>query len=363
MIPDATASAARACTIEGRGPVSFADLYDLFTHSGFMPEDKARLVAEHRADVERTFARLEHGGALLDWVRARDEQHRTVGYLSTAWCYRRTTMFQHLAAVPGFQAGGPMVVDLMDRIDAEPQCDFMKFYFLADNPYPARIYGSFGESAGDGRTCMMSTVAHLVTSVDATIHSDSGIAYRVRPAAGEDLDRIDEWLADHESPLRRHAEDLAPHDLALDSLNRRYQRLGLFRQRQALLASDGDTPAGFALIELSSPGLNLSEGLSAFRVHVFEHAQGDADGVRAALIRAAQDLYRAAGRRAVLGLVDVSAADAGDASEVASYQRLGLRVPATSKCIIMHRSRFGAFRDHVARLTRCRRRVAVGVPS
>lgn len=337
-------------TLDDRGPIAFAELHDLFTRSGFMPEDKARLVAAHRDEIEATFARLQRGGPLLNWVLARSEASTAVGYLSAVWCHRRTTMFQHLAGVPGFQTGGALVVDLMEQTIAEPQFDFMKFYFLADNPYPARIYGSFGESAGDGRTCTMKSVAHVVTTVDAAVGRPDEI--RVRAAAGDDLDVLDEYLADHEISLVRHAEDLSAFEWSLESLNRRYQRVGLFRQRHVLVATLCDQPVGFALADLSSPGLNLSEGLSAFRTHVLDAALGDEDRIRGALVRAVQDVYRRAGRQLVLGLVDTA--------DVPSYERLGLSAPAVSKCIIMHRSRFSAFRDHVGRLTRCRPRVAAG---
>lgn len=340
-----------AYQLEARGTVRFPELYDLFVRSGFMPDDKARLIAAQRTAVEHTFAQLDRGGPLLNWMLARDPEGAAVGYLSTIWCYRRTTMFQHLSGLPGFQTGGALVVELMEEIMAEPQFDFMKFYFLADNPYPARIYGSFGDSAGDGRTCTMKSCAHVVCPVQATQAPGPG-DIEVRVADGQDLDLLDEFLATHESALIRQAEDLSAHQWTLESLNRRYQHLRLFRQRQVLIATRRQEPAGFALVELSSPGLNLSEGLSAFRTIVLDSALGDEDRVRDALLRGVQDVYRHAGRTHVLGLVDPA--------DVASYQRLGLTVPAISKCIVMHRSRFAAFRDHVARLTRYRNRVLVG---
>lgn len=338
--------------LEVRGNIDFPQLYDLFVRSGFMPDDKAQLIAAHRPAVEHTFTQLDRGGPLLNWMLARGPEGAAVGYLSTVWCYRRTTMFQHLSGLPGSHTGGALVVELMEQIIAEPQFDFMKFYFLADNPYPARIYGSFGDSADDGRTCTMKSYAHIVSRLE-TRPGPAGTDIEVRAAEGQDLDLLDEFLATHESVLVRQAEDLSPHQWTLESLNRRYQHVHLFRQRQVLIATRGREPLGFALVELSSPGLNLSEGLSAFRTVVLDSALHDEDRVREALLHGIQDVYRHAGRAVALGLVDPA--------DVPSYQRLGLSSPAVSKCIVMHRSRFAAFRDHVARLTRYRTRVLAGV--
>ena len=354
MTTDTTTIRGNGFELHGNGRTKFDELYQLFVESGFMPPEKAHLVADHRADIELGFNALQDHSPLLNWVTARDEGGRATGYLSTIWCHRRTTMFQHLSGIRGSRTGGAMVVELMKRTFVEPQFDFVKFYFLADNPYPARIYGSFGEAASDDCTCTMRTVSHVVTSVDAPIGALAR-DIRVREAAGDDLDWVDEYFADHETPLVRRAEDLTAEALRLDELNRRYQKAGLFRYRHVLVAFRGVQIVGCALVELSSPGLNLSEGLSAFRTFVADDAFGDEDAIRAALVRAAQDIYRRAGRRTVLGLVGVD--------ETPSYVRLGLSAPATSRCILMHRARFEDFAEHVGRLTRWRSRTLVGAAS
>lgn len=338
--------------IEDNARLRFQDAYELFVHSGFMPEDKARLVATHRRDIEHTFDTLEAHPPLLMSATARDENGRAVGYVSAVTCFRRTNMFQHLSGLPGFNTGGAMVVALMHRTIEEPQFDYMKFYFLADNPYPARLYGSFGEAAADDRTCVIRTVAHVVFSTTTALEpADPSI--RVREASGQDLEWVEDYFLDREIALVRRAEDLSAEEIRLERLNRRYQRVGLFRHRHVLMAFEGVQVLGFALVELSSPGLNLSEGLSAFRIHLSEAGMRAEDAVRKALLQAAQDIYRRAGRHLVIGLV-------GD-DERAAYERLGLDVPATSRCILMHRCRFDDFADHVGRLTRTKRRMTTGV--
>ncbi|MFN7982487.1 MAG: hypothetical protein U0Q11_11560 [Vicinamibacterales bacterium] len=287
-------------------------------------------------------------------MTARDDAGRPVGYLSAIASHGRTTMFQHLAAVRGAQAGGAMVVELMKVTWAEPQFDYVKFYFLANNPYPSRIYGSFGEAFDDGETCIMRTVAHVVSTVDAPI---GAIAphLQVRDASRSDLQWVEAYIRRHESPLLCLAEDLTADTLCLEDLNRRYGKAGLFRHRRVLIAYRDSDPVGFALADVSSPGLNLSEGLSAFRTVVADHALDLDVEIRAALVQAVQQIYRDAGRRLLLGLVGVD--------ETPAYLRLGFTAPAESRCILMHRSRFQDFAEHVGRLTRWRSRRFPGAAS
>lgn len=325
--------------------VPFDELYDLFDTAGFIPADKARLIHSHRPDVVRTFERLSLDPHLLQAVVARGADGRPVGYLSAIASGRRTAMFQHLAGLPGYQTGGAVVVELVRQMIAAPEIGFMKFYFLADNPYPVRVYGSFGEQMRDERTCTMRTVAHVVTTCNVDL-VPTDVTIRIREAQGSDLDFVEDYFDAHEISLVRAADDLRGSDLRLDALNRRYQRIGLYRQRHVLLAHVHDRRVGFALVELSSPGLNLSEGLSAFRVFVVSADPDAEDRVRASLTRAAQDIYRRAGRRLLLGLVDPA--------DVPSYRRIGLDAPATSLCITMDRTQFASFANHVARRTRTR---------
>ena len=97
----------------------------------------------------------------------------------------------------------------------------------------------------------------------------------------------------------------------------------------------------------------ITEPMTVRGTFVADRSLVDEDVVRAALVRAAQDIYRRAGRRMVLGLVDVD--------ETPSYIRLGLRAPATSRCILMHRTRFEDLAEHVGRLTRRRPPALAGV--
>ena len=58
---------------------------------------------------------------------------------------------------------------------------------------------------------------------------------------------------------------------------------------------------GFALVEMSSAGLNLSEALSAFQLFVTDAGHAEDQGVRLALLNAVMPIYRNAGARRRVG--------------------------------------------------------------
>jgi len=100
---------------------------------------------------------------------------------------------------------------------------------------------------------------------------------------------------------------------------------------------------GFALAELSSPGLNLSEALSAFQIFITDEGNAAQDAVRRALLHTVVPIYRNAGRTSARGLL------APD--EVDAYARIGVPVSAEqSMCWTCHRGLYPRFCDHVERL-------------
>ncbi|MGZ7081187.1 MAG: hypothetical protein ACXVJT_17365, partial [Thermoanaerobaculia bacterium] len=131
-------------------------------------------------------------------------------------------------------------------------------------------------------------------------------------------------------------------ELDLGDLNGRFAKLGVRRQRRLLLALENDAPIGFALAEVSSPGLNLYEALSSFRIFVLAAGAHVGDEVRASLLSALLPIYRQSGRRLARGIIDPRDAD--------SFRRLGIVLDdKQSMCWTAHRSIHQRFAEHVNR--------------
>jgi hypothetical protein len=140
----------------------------------------------------------------------------------------------------------------------------------------------------------------------------------------------------HRDTFAPQQEDLSGSELHLTSITERYRKIGLERRREILVVSHTERLAGFALLEVSSPGLNLSEVTSAFRVFVLD---GCAGVVAEALIRAARRRYLNLGRSHVVALVDDSMVPAFEALGFEHFKRYALWT--------WHRSLYRQFHDYL----------------
>ncbi len=236
-----------------------------------------------------------------------------------------------------------LVRSIIEHLCHRTDYEHATFWFLRGSAFPTRIFGTFGRKVIDPTLCDMRLYAHLALGPIQTL-SVPEKAFDVHAADPDDLTFIEHVLLSRLGSLLVRAHDLTRDKLLLDGLDHEYQRLRLFRRRHVLVAHRRGHLVGFALAELSSPGLNLSEGLSSFRLYVLSEAERIGDAVRLALVRALQDFYRKSGRRGiVLGLVDPT--------DVASFERIGVPTEAMSYGCTAHRSQLRLFAEHTMRLT------------
>jgi hypothetical protein len=110
-----------------------------------------------------------------------------------------------------------------------------------------------------------------------------------------------------------------------------------------IAARRGGQLVGFVLAELSSPGLNLSEALSSFRVFVLPAGREVKSGVHRALLDAALAFYASAGR--IMGRCLI------DPSEAQDFESLGIELDkGRSICWTAHRVQLPPFTRHMRNL-------------
>jgi hypothetical protein len=327
--------------IDDGAPLVLEALMAFFRDAGFMPPEKERLIERQHADVKRTFERLNaRPNQLFKSIVIRDE-NRLTGYVSGVQAYQDTWMFQHLAALPGRAAGLVLSQALVDYLMHHSEFEYFKMWFHSRNAFPARIFGGFARKLVDERISDLRAYAHLTVDTHAVI-PPSHPSIETREATDADLAVVEQHFVSRERGVLLKSDGLTRRQLRLSELDERFGKFDLHRRRKVLIAAQGGRVLGFALAEISSPGMNLSEGLSSFRLHLLPAANGCQVDVRAALLRALQRVYAREGRASVLGLVPPG--------EVAEYERLGLHPDAESLCWTCHRSQLPRFFAHMARL-------------
>jgi len=327
-------------TLEDGRSVPFDELWNFFLETKFMYPQKQERLAPLLPDLRRTLERLNSRPTKIFKSVVIGKGSRIVGYISALRAYQNTWLSQHLAASQGGQAGRLLnfgMVEFQQNVDLE----YFKIFYRPENRWPARVFETFARNISDPNLSDLRTYGYFTLETRSPrIPVDPSI--EVFEASDRELRVIERRFVEMEHGLLLKSDDLTCNGLRLSELNQRFEKLGLHRRRQVVLAVLDHEPVGFALAEVSSPGLNLSELLSAFSIHLFPGATHRAAAVRNSLLLAVLGIYRDAGRPFAVGLVQPD--------ELSQYQQLGAKTTKQYRCWTCHRSMYMRYCDHVDRL-------------
>ncbi|GAC1345560.1 MAG: hypothetical protein NVSMB23_21860 [Myxococcales bacterium] len=331
---------------DGRA-LSFEQIFRFFQETRFMYPEKLAALEPFMPEVRRTFTQLQSRESGVFKSLIYREGGKTLAHGSCVRVFRRTFVLQHLAGITHrlSRKPAPQVLNLglAEYFAQSTDLEYLKFFFRPDNRWPSRVFGGFARKLSDRQLSDLRTFDYLGIDTGIDLPEPEGV--RVIEAGPGDLGIVERHFVASERGLLLRSDDLTRGALPLGELDAEFGALGLTRRRVVLLALRGDEPAGFALCELSSPGMNLSELFSAFRVHLLP-AAGAADdparrNVALALQRAALQLYRRAGRPLAVGLFP----EGDEAARI---------LPALTRkqytCWTVHRSLCPSFCEHVDRL-------------
>jgi hypothetical protein len=301
------------------GDFAFDDLWTFLEATGFLYPNKMETLAPLLPRVRETFSALSrqsgklykavvfqeeiqgevqgegHGEGEQRGARPGAAQRQILAHISAVRSHSRSFVVQHLAALPRLKGGqGPRAVNLgiTDFLAQDQHLEFGKSYFRPDNKWPARVFGGYARRVTDKQRSDLRTHDYLVYPTTLELPAPEGI--RVIEARGRDLGIVEGFFVARERGCILRSDDLTRSALELEAVNEAYQEAGLSRRRVVLLALRRDEPVGFALCEVSSPGLNLSELLSSMQLHLLpglDPRSPPAQEIRSALMQAAFGVY------------------------------------------------------------------------
>ena len=337
--------------LEDGSALSFEGLWKFFMDTRFLYPEKAAALEPSLPEVRRTFEKLNARRSKVFKSLLFSEGGQTLAHGSCVRVYRRTWLLQHLAGTTrrhGRQAPQVLNTGLAEYFGQTTDFEYCKFYFRPNNKWPSRVFGGFARKVTDRRLSDLRTFDYAAVPTSCILPATPHL--RVLPASAQDLGLIERHFVKEERGLLLRSDDLTRASLELDELDGFYLPLGLSRRRAVLMALRGDEPVGFALCELSPPGLNLSELLSAFRIYLFAEGRSDGAAIRAALSRAALELYRKAGRSFCVALSEAAPAAALPEQSAGP----AILLPALSRkqyvCWTVHRTLYQRFCEHVDRV-------------
>jgi hypothetical protein len=335
-IADAIVHATRPDLRDGTG-TPFTDLWRFLFEARFLyPEKLARLNVDA---IERTMTELlsRPNDILKTSLLVKDGEIQ--GHVSGVHTYRQTYSLQHLAArVTGRRTmtrGQLLSLALVEYLEQLPDIEWLKIWYRPANKWPARVYGSYAKRLAVPALSHHKTYGYVVSNTSAPYTPEPGVT--VRPATPADHPRIEaHFVASRDAVLLRSDDLTSPH-LLLGELSAEYREFGLERRREVMVAERNGRFLGFALLEISSLGLNLSEITNTFRVF----AEGGEVRAKRALVAHARERYRELGFERALGLSDDTTLDA--------FTTLGFEKVKEYCCWTWHRTQTQDFLKHVRR--------------
>lgn len=341
--------------------VPFRDLWSLFCEGGLIPPERQALLAPMLPRIAKTFEGM--GSKPNDVFRSVvvHENGELVGHVSANRVYRRTWFVQHLATRGVGSQSYVLNMAAAEYFGQLSDLEYFTITFLADNKWPAQVFGGFGRRLRDPESSDIRGIYALTVPAGWKVPPELEAEVReleVRWATPDDLVEIQAYYVRTEVPLLVRANDLTVGAMSLADIDGRFRELGLTRTRRFLVALNNGRRVAFAPLELSSMGIHLYEFFSAFEIHFLEPPSARlAPVVRARLLEEATKTYAEDGRVFARGFIR--------RADIPAYEALGLQASARIISWTCHRGQFRKFTDHVERLFRSllarnRRRTAKG---
>ncbi|HLK16870.1 MAG TPA: hypothetical protein VKT78_18825 [Fimbriimonadaceae bacterium] len=329
--------------------VTFDEMWTLFLDSGFLyPEKVSRLQPVMREIQNTVRSLLKANGNPMATVVVRNEQALDAQISMLRW-YDKTWMVQHLAALPlsarERHASARVTLAMARYGRVRPDIHWGKMFFRPNNAWPSRVFGGFAKRVRDPQKSDL-RVFHYLVAVTGDSSPEVPSQVRVRPAAESDFALIENWFTSRGRTVEVMANDLQPSRASLAHLSWGYCRVGLDRHRECIIAERDGRTTGFALLEVSSLGMNFSELTNAFTVFTLE----DDPETRLALVLSAKQRYGELGRGQCIALEE------GD--DLSSFEAAGFVKVKDYACWTFHRDLFGELEEYFIRLFETRRKRA-----
>jgi hypothetical protein len=320
--------------------LTFDTVWGFLRSTGFIYPEKEAKLASVMPLVRKTFeAQLARPNRLSkSLVFRRDED--VVAHISGVRAYKNTYFIQHLGAAKrrenNAQIGRMLVLGMCQYWDLFPDLEWLNVNFRPNNSWPQKVFGTFAARIESPQS-KVRTYSYMTAPT-----SRPGIAVAapvvVTQATEEVMPEVEAHLLATLGALEFQAFDLSRRNIHMGELGSEYREQGLARSREVWAAHDSDGLAGYALLEISSVGLNLSELLSSFRVFMIRRS----DVAKLALIERARQRYAEVGRPVAVALLP--------REDEADFTRLGFEKTKEYTRWIWHRSLLRKFFEHVERV-------------
>ncbi|MFM7203385.1 MAG: hypothetical protein ACKO6N_21565 [Myxococcota bacterium] len=232
---------------------------------------------------------------------------RLYGSVSLQQIFSHTWLVHHLCAVPHPHEFVPksLLLFLGEYISKTPEIRYIKMMWRPNNTWSNKMFGRLVHRLHDGEQSVVKTYHYLhwqENSLPPLRPEDR--EWSVRLIQKDEAVELETYFLSQEEYFLMRSEDLLRDRLTLSGLNTQYQDLQLFRERKVLICMERGRLMGFALLEHSSPGLNLSNLLNACQVYTAVNDPMRAASLKRALLVKVIEAYAMLGQKRVVVLTE-----------------------------------------------------------
>lgn len=289
-------------------------LWDLFYKSKFIYTSKEDYIKKIMPEIMETWTKLLSGDNNFFRTIVFVEEGKEVGTASAVKAYENTWILQHLATTghPLKQISKYVLLGLAHFLMENEEIQYMITYFQPENSFPGKIYSDFEASYPLQEQLNFEKFSFLTMDIDNqtnfkiigeklvnSLHNK----IIVEQANYEDGIIIEKHFGKILEPLEIRARSLFKNSLRLPKINEVFKATGLVRERHCLVAKEeGQSISAFALLENTSPGVNLSGLLNTFSLFSIEDGGEIYRASRRILIGCVISLYQSWGVKTVICL-------------------------------------------------------------
>lgn len=189
--------------------------------------------------------------------------------------YNRTFLAQHLASLPESKlypsSKHSIYLGISDYLICNPYYEYYLTYFMADNKWHSRMYGSIAGYINDDKKYLYDTIEFFITNYNEHTPMKK-TQYTVSTL--NDYTEFVEYAKENIPHLIRSAYAYDEKDIKLTEIKQVYELIGLYLARCIIKVENQGKPVAYAVCESYSPGLNMFNLLDSIKVHIVDN---DAD--------------------------------------------------------------------------------------
>lgn len=254
-------------------------LWEFYIASGFVYPAKASILEPYKSQIMDTLEKLlkcQHNTCKYVFIVSHDE---IIGSVMALQYSDESWAIQHFAVLPQYRHSAIAKELLMSIVSWAIHNKEMKYfhnYFQPKTKIPLKIFtGMFDEARSDKYMSLDEMDYQILKTDEYKRNSNKPPKIDIKEMAESQESRIYRLLELRQNKLTLRSLGMKPDGFSIRETKEKFKQIGLLRDRKYLVALQGTEIVGFAMVDISSPGISLSQIFDSFRIFVFDDNNKD----------------------------------------------------------------------------------------